>query len=378
MISFLGRMEGPIGKTEEQVSWASRDSQHSRSPTTSFSSGAGRSQLSEAIPEEEDESPGGEDKGKGKGKASLMFSPSEHRLAEDSPKPFTPGEQQHSESGEGKGSGSSPLSGPGQGHSRAENTRLGPLARPRPPILPMDHHHISAPSELGRPHRRITDPTTTETPTSVGTADQIRPQQPPIELDRQAPLRAIREQQRRGPNTDPPIEDENRVKRKDTVQPLLVDQSRDRVPSMHKSLLETLKANEPASFRSVPLPNRPIQDSISPLASREGDAPQWGTPFKVRWIKVAKLPFHRTRHLRNPWNHEREVKVSRDGTELEPGVGQALLDEWDKLDQPPSEVGPETAAPPPGPASPTNVLGRRSGHLRRPQPQPQSQDPKSR
>lgn len=53
-----------------------------------------------------------------------------------------------------------------------------------------------------------------------------------------------------------------------------------------------------------------------------------GTPFKVQWIKVAPLPFHRTRHLRNPWNHERRVKVSRDGIELEPCVGQALLDEW--------------------------------------------------
>lgn len=51
-------MEGPIGKTDEHVSWASRDSQHSRSPTASFSSGTGRSaQIDETIPEEEGEPP---------------------------------------------------------------------------------------------------------------------------------------------------------------------------------------------------------------------------------------------------------------------------------------------------------------------------------
>jgi len=56
----------------------------------------------------------------------------------------------------------------------------------------------------------------------------------------------------------------------------------------------------------------------------------WGRPFCVDWICTAHLPFIRTRHLRNPWNHSREVKVSRDGTELEPSIGQQLLEEWDK------------------------------------------------
>jgi len=30
----------------------------------------------------------------------------------------------------------------------------------------------------------------------------------------------------------------------------------------------------------------------------------WGTPFKVKWVRTDPLPFHRTRHLRNPWNHD--------------------------------------------------------------------------
>jgi hypothetical protein len=56
-----------------------------------------------------------------------------------------------------------------------------------------------------------------------------------------------------------------------------------------------------------------------------------GEPFKVEWLCTERLPFHRTRHLRNLWNHDREVKVSRDGTELEPNVGQKLLDNWRTL-----------------------------------------------
>ncbi|KZT19974.1 hypothetical protein NEOLEDRAFT_1141276 [Neolentinus lepideus HHB14362 ss-1] len=71
----------------------------------------------------------------------------------------------------------------------------------------------------------------------------------------------------------------------------------------------------------------------SSVAEEEGN---WGEPFRVEWVRTARLPFWRTRHLRNQWNHEREVKVSRDGTELEPTVGQALLDEWDRPEPPQS------------------------------------------
>lgn len=41
--------------------------------------------------------------------------------------------------------------------------------------------------------------------------------------------------------------------------------------------------------------------------------------FRVEWVRVGELPFSSIKHLRNPWNQDKEVKVSRDGTELEPG-----------------------------------------------------------
>ena len=46
---------------------------------------------------------------------------------------------------------------------------------------------------------------------------------------------------------------------------------------------------------------------------------EWGQAFRIEWIRAGALPFHRIRNLRNPWNADREVKVSRDGTEIEPG-----------------------------------------------------------
>jgi len=51
----------------------------------------------------------------------------------------------------------------------------------------------------------------------------------------------------------------------------------------------------------------------------------FGKPFKIEWVSTERLPFYRTRGLRNPWNANREVKIARDGTELEPSVGRRLI-----------------------------------------------------
>ncbi|PTU19185.1 hypothetical protein P175DRAFT_0290706 [Aspergillus ochraceoroseus IBT 24754] len=50
-----------------------------------------------------------------------------------------------------------------------------------------------------------------------------------------------------------------------------------------------------------------------------------GKPFRIRWLSTERVPFHRTRGLRNPWNANREVKIARDGTELAPSVGEKLV-----------------------------------------------------
>lgn len=51
----------------------------------------------------------------------------------------------------------------------------------------------------------------------------------------------------------------------------------------------------------------------------------WGKPFRVEWMSTSRVPFYRTRGLRNMWNANREVKIARDGTELEETVGKRLM-----------------------------------------------------
>lgn len=66
-------------------------------------------------------------------------------------------------------------------------------------------------------------------------------------------------------------------------------------------------------------------DDTSSNGSVQEDTQSWGNPFKVEWISTTRLPFYRTRGLRNPWNSNRFVKVARDGTELETTVGRKLV-----------------------------------------------------
>lgn len=76
----------------------------------------------------------------------------------------------------------------------------------------------------------------------------------------------------------------------------------------------------------------PAEEDLS--SSTQG----WGKPFKIEWISTTRLPFYRTRGLRNPWNANREVKIARDGTELEPAVGERLVQMFHRL-------GPPSAGP---------------------------------
>lgn len=69
-------------------------------------------------------------------------------------------------------------------------------------------------------------------------------------------------------------------------------------------------------------------------SAEETDAKTWGKPFKLEWLSTSRLPFYRTRGLRNPWNSNREVKIARDGTELEPSVGRRLVGLFNRVQSP--------------------------------------------
>lgn len=50
----------------------------------------------------------------------------------------------------------------------------------------------------------------------------------------------------------------------------------------------------------------------------------YGRNFRLKWLKLCELSFNKTRHLRNPYNDNLPVKISRDCQELEPAVGDQL------------------------------------------------------
>uniref|UniRef100_A0A3Q7IEX6 YTH domain-containing family protein n=1 Tax=Solanum lycopersicum TaxID=4081 RepID=A0A3Q7IEX6_SOLLC len=52
----------------------------------------------------------------------------------------------------------------------------------------------------------------------------------------------------------------------------------------------------------------------------------WGRSFEVNWLRLYDLPFQRTLHLKNPWNQDKPVKISRDCQELPPDIGEALCE----------------------------------------------------
>ena len=75
----------------------------------------------------------------------------------------------------------------------------------------------------------------------------------------------------------------------------------------------------------------------------EGEQQSFGKPFRIEWVCVERLPFYRTRGLRNPWNANREVKIARDGTEIEPSVGRKLTQLFHLHPGPGCPTGPSAA-----------------------------------
>ena len=68
-----------------------------------------------------------------------------------------------------------------------------------------------------------------------------------------------------------------------------------------------------------------VEEGEEAVPEPPSGAQTFGKPFKIEWLSTSRLPFYRTRGLRNPWNANREVKIARDGTELETSVGRRLV-----------------------------------------------------
>lgn len=211
-----------------------------------------------------------------------FFTPSENRLVEESPMPFTP-------------------------HS-------GGTSSNKP--SPMEPHRSSAPAALGPrpggefsaepPARKFSLRESGKAKSAAGliSKDFINAT-PEIVLDKNAPGRAVRNKG-----------------------------STDGTKSVVSALQAVEEENNSISSDDGDAGEEQPKDDVVPsMAKNAGNDEQqaWGQPFKVEWLCTDRLPFYCTRHLRNPWNQDREIKISRDGTEVEPGVGQQLLEQWRTL-----------------------------------------------
>lgn len=73
------------------------------------------------------------------------------------------------------------------------------------------------------------------------------------------------------------------------------------------------------------------RDYSDSILSSEGSRPFFDTahheskPFQVEWLSIRRVAFRRTKGMRNSWNANKEVKVARDGTELETDLGKRLV-----------------------------------------------------
>ncbi|KAE9388277.1 hypothetical protein BT96DRAFT_441517 [Gymnopus androsaceus JB14] len=261
------KMTGPVRQGEHHVSWANHTD-----PSASFHSSvspvASRAPISDTSPEVS-VSPGNL---ASSSPPEAFFPEYEHRMVDGSPLPVTP--------------------------AQGVDKDVNPSSYFSPSVI-KDSLVASAPAELGTSHRKITVST---------------------------PLTRF--------SLDHRLQPKSFFVARDTLQDTLHDPTPE-VFDLDGSALHPAAPSESSGYRldenllrlkSV----EEVEKRWEPKSPDErGEA--WGESFKVEWICTDRLPFYRTRHLRNPWNHDREVKVSRDGTELEPSIGEQLLEEWVKL-----------------------------------------------
>ncbi|EGN94027.1 hypothetical protein SERLA73DRAFT_189179 [Serpula lacrymans var. lacrymans S7.3] len=273
------RMVSRILQGEHRVSWAG---QADCSPSPPVSSAQGRRQ---SVTVSEEHPLGGQKiSAKGKERMSTYFSPTEHRMVEGSPLPLLPSQTT-----------------PGLGIDKGA-VSLVPAVRP-PTVTASGRTPRSAPAELGATRREVAPK---EPITKFSLNEKARSPADEFALDRSAPIRALRDKK----GTDESISGTT-----SSLQPVKEENNGGDGEEENEVKEKRLGNSEPD------------QGIVQP---KEGEVHEaiWGEPFRVEWLCTERLPFYRTRHMRNPWNHDREVKVSRDGTELEPGIGQQLIDEW--------------------------------------------------
>ncbi|KAJ7878832.1 hypothetical protein B0H14DRAFT_3435427 [Mycena olivaceomarginata] len=177
---------------------------------------------------------------------------------------------------------------------------LSPQPFPSPtstPVRPPDVQ--SAPAVLGKPHRNISSSPAAVKGMSLDNAVAIS-QRRDIELDESAPIRARRSPPSAGEVAAIGEASARAHERRESMGSA--------APGLGSVAEESGEKDEVQPFADG---GAPLQDGVGGTGAREDG---WGQDFKLQSATRGTTI--------------REVKVSRDGTELEPSVGQALLDEW--------------------------------------------------
>jgi hypothetical protein len=368
------KMAGQIHKGEERVSWASRP-QDTLSPRSTVSSPL----ANRATPNEDGQSTTSSDVYS----PGRFFTPSSTRVVMDSPSPVPqPGpdytgshvpshslqqqaaHQRHAQNYlQRQRENTAPLvHNPAPTTPQPQDTVTVPDASvpPRPTLAGAD----SAPAALG-PHRKLT----VSTPGSGQSLDHWagrsrtsivmdRPESIELHLP-ESHHRAFSDKDREGAKQqEDHVEEEEKGSSEPWTGATRSSKSMLKPVSEEDDDDEHLPDGDLSSQQVDGAAPAPTSDKLNVAVPGAKTDAEWGESFRIEWIRTTRLPFHRTKHLRNPWNHDREIKVSRDGTELEPSVGQALLEEWDRVPQTDGMVdGDDSAGEPTSPGA----GGRRGG-----------------
>ncbi|TIA83941.1 hypothetical protein E3P92_01884 [Wallemia ichthyophaga] len=90
----------------------------------------------------------------------------------------------------------------------------------------------------------------------------------------------------------------------------------------------------PPPYQQTPSPMDGLPPTDEQLRQKDNDSPYarktrtFGHPFSIEWLSTRPVPFSKLKGINNPWNMNRPVKVSRDGTEVETKVGERLVEEF--------------------------------------------------
>ena len=114
----------------------------------------------------------------------------------------------------------------------------------------------------------------------------------------------------------------------------------------HKNIILLFSVRESGRFQGFA--------KLASDVKRSGPPIQWHLPhginanslggiFRLQWISKDDLEFSRCQDVSNPWNDHKPVKISRDGQELPPAIGEKLCRLWfERPDTPPVISSPTT------------------------------------